>query len=711
MKNNKSSQSSIEYLITYTIAILIVVLILTVLINIIFKPAPQQTLPSICNINPSFQCAGAMLVNSTSTTPAIYYLEFTNKMSEPILLSSSALNLTSLGTSSSISVKGNCYPSFVASGGEVICKVLLNSTTVPSTGTKTTSNFALSYHICSNLSTSSCSQTTYTTSGSSIQTVGPSKTTFYSVAINIEGVNSIGAVVSTNGSVLINGVPYINGQNALITKAGNYKIYATPPNGFNFTSWSLTSPNSLLSSTTSQSTTITINSNSTLTAKFTKIVVISYYNLNVFANLSVGGIVAPSSNRYKEGSIVTLSALANNGYYFTNWIGSGSGSYSGTSNTPTITINNNINETATFKPFNPVYVTFNSESNPTMQDTGSATILDVAGILFTLSNFPKTIIFAHNSIITYKFESPIAGASSTQYVFNYIVPDSGCTTDGLTQQSGSFTASSNCIANANYTTQYYLTTSSYPSSEGTVSPSSEWVNYENTVALSATPDSGYVFTGWQCTGSGCYNGNNAIDTLTIDNPITETATFNIPLAVSISPSSATLDQGQSITIDSSPSGGKPPYSYQWYEQAPSSNVEPAVNCQSSTSQDCTFATNTAIAAGIYTYYIAVTDQMDNTIDSSNSVITLNPPLSVSISPASATYDSGQTITLAASVSGGTPSYSYQWYNDSSGSGVAISGATYSTYSVSAGATGTFKYYVVVTDSATTPTSAQSSTGT
>jgi hypothetical protein len=711
MKNNKSSQSSIEYLITYTIAILIVVLILTVLINIIFKPAPQQTLPSICNINPSFQCAGAMLVNSTSTTPAIYYLEFTNKMSEPILLSSSALNLTSLGTSSSISVKGNCYPSFVASGGEVICKVLLNSTTVPSTGTKTTSNFALSYHICSNLSTSSCSQTTYTTSGSSIQTVGPSKTTFYSVAINIEGVNSIGAVVSTNGSVLINGVPYINGQNALITKAGNYKIYATPPNGFNFTSWSLTSPNSLLSSTTSQSTTITINSNSTLTAKFTKIVVISYYNLNVFANLSVGGIVAPSSNRYKEGSIVTLSALANNGYYFTNWIGSGSGSYSGTSNTPTITINNNINETATFKPFNPVYVTFNSESNPTMQDTGSATILDVAGILFTLSNFPKTIIFAHNSIITYKFESPIAGASSTQYVFNYIAPDSGCTTDGLTQQSGSFTASSNCIANANYTTQYYLTTSSYPSSEGTASPSSEWVNYENTVALSATPDSGYVFTGWQCTGNGCYNGNNAIDTLTIDNPITETATFNIPLAVSISPSSATLDQGQSITIDSSPSGGKPPYSYQWYEQAPASNVEPAVNCQSSTSQDCTFATNTAIAAGIYTYYIAVTDQMDNTIDSSNSVITLNPPLSVSISPTSATYDSGQTITLAASVSGGTPSYSYQWYNDSSGSGVAISGATYSTYSVSAGATGTFKYYVVVTDSATTPTSAQSSTGT
>ncbi|MGC8680243.1 MAG: hypothetical protein ACP5T6_03025, partial [Candidatus Micrarchaeia archaeon] len=63
MDGKANLQSSIEYLIIYTIAILIVVLILTVLINVVFKPQPQQTLPSICNINPSFQCTGAILVN------------------------------------------------------------------------------------------------------------------------------------------------------------------------------------------------------------------------------------------------------------------------------------------------------------------------------------------------------------------------------------------------------------------------------------------------------------------------------------------------------------------------------------------------------------------------------------------------------------------------------------------------------------------------
>ncbi|MGC8571786.1 MAG: InlB B-repeat-containing protein, partial [Candidatus Micrarchaeia archaeon] len=703
MDGKANLQSSIEYLIIYTIAILIVVLILTVLINVVFKPQPQQTLPSICNINPSFQCTGAILVNGTSTSNAIYYLEFVNKMNEPILLSSSAINLTSVGNAKSISTKGSCYPNLVAPGGQVICKVLINSSTVPSIGSKTTSTFSLSYHICSNLSSTSCSQTTYSTSGSSIQTVGPSKTTFYNIAINIEGLNSNGALVSTNGSILVNGVPYVNGQNVLITKSGTYKIYAAPPSGFNFSSWSILSPNSLISSLNSQTSELTINSNATLTAKFTKIVIVPYYKLNVIPLSNVGGVVAPSSGLYKAGSSVTLSASANKGYYFVKWIGNGLGSYTGTSNTETITINNNINETAIFDPYNPVYFTFNSESNPTMQSTGSNPIFDVAGALYTLSELPKNLIFAYNSTLIYKFESPIAGATSTQYVFNYIVPNSGCTTDGLTAQSGSFTALSNCIATANYTTQYYLTTSSYPSTYGTASPASEWVSYENTITISATPNSGYVFTGWQCTGTACYSGNNAIDSLTIYSPTTETATFNIPLAVSISPSSATLDQGQTITIVSSPSGGKPPYSYQWYEQAPSSNVEPAVNCANSIAQNCTFATNTAVVAGTYVYYITVTDQMDNTIKSTNSVITLNPPLSVSISPTSATYDSGQTITLAASVTGGTSPYYYQWYNDTSGSGVAISGATSSTYSVTSSATGTFKYYVVVTDSATTPT--------
>ena len=73
------------------------------------------------------------------------------------------------------------------------------------------------------------------------------------------------------------------------------------------------------------------------------------------------------------------------------------------------------------------------------------------------------------------------------------------------------------------------------------------------------------------------------------------------------------------------------------------------------------------------------------------------PPTVSISPTSQTLDIPQSITLTATVSGGTTPYTYQWYNDTTGTPSAISGATASTYTVVSGATGTFKYYVSVTD--------------
>ncbi|MEM3215837.1 MAG: hypothetical protein QXS17_02895 [Candidatus Micrarchaeaceae archaeon] len=100
----------------------------------------------------------------------------------------------------------------------------------------------------------------------------------------------------------------------------------------------------------------------------------------------------------------------------------------------------------------------------------------------------------------------------------------------------------------------------------------------------------------------------------------------------------------------------------------------------------------------------------NTISSVNA-LTIDPALGTpTIYPSSATYDAGQTITLTASVSGGTPPYTYQWYNYTSGNAIAISGANSLTFTETAGSTAqTVKYYVKVTDSATSPTSANSAT--
>ncbi len=66
---------------------------------------------------------------------------------------------------------------------------------------------------------------------------------------------------------------------------------------------------------------------------------------------------------------------------------------------------------------------------------------------------------------------------------------------------------------------------------------------------------------------------------------------------------------------------------------------------------------------------------------------------ISVSPQSLAIDTGQSFTLSANASGLS---SYQWYNISSGSAVAIPGATSATLSQTAGSPGSFQYEVQAT---------------
>jgi hypothetical protein len=60
------------------------------------------------------------------------------------------------------------------------------------------------------------------------------------------------------------------------------------------------------------------------------------------------GTVTPSSGWYDSGARVAITAKAKSGYKFKSWKGSGTGSYTGTKNPTTITMNAAITETATF---------------------------------------------------------------------------------------------------------------------------------------------------------------------------------------------------------------------------------------------------------------------------------------------------------------------------------------------------------------------------
>ena len=77
---------------------------------------------------------------------------------------------------------------------------------------------------------------------------------------------------------------------------------------------------------------------------------------------------------------------------------------------------------------------------------------------------------------------------------------------------------------AAFTTQYQLTMNA--GAGGTVEPASGWRNNGAQVTISATPLNGYHFTGWTGSGNGSYSGPNNPASITMDGPITESASFS-----------------------------------------------------------------------------------------------------------------------------------------------------------------------------------------
>lgn len=81
--------------------------------------------------------------------------------------------------------------------------------------------------------------------------------------------------------------------------------------------------------------------NKTFTATFR-----TQYYLTMSHN--TGGTVSPASGWKNSGVAVSINAMPGANYHFSNWTGSGTGSYSGTNNPASITMNGPISETGTF---------------------------------------------------------------------------------------------------------------------------------------------------------------------------------------------------------------------------------------------------------------------------------------------------------------------------------------------------------------------------
>jgi hypothetical protein len=87
--------------------------------------------------------------------------------------------------------------------------------------------------------------------------------------------------------------------------------------------------------------TVAPTTNKTYTATFST----QYY---LTTTHGTGGTVSPASGWKNSGATVSITATPANHYSFSNWTGSGTGSYSGPNNPASITMGGPITEMATF---------------------------------------------------------------------------------------------------------------------------------------------------------------------------------------------------------------------------------------------------------------------------------------------------------------------------------------------------------------------------
>ena len=132
------------------------------------------------------------------------------------------------------------------------------------------------------------------------------------------------------------------GDGGSVTGGGTFasgtqvSLTATPTSGSSFSGWS--------NGSTANPLTVTLNSNTSITANFQ--VIVNSYALSVSAG--EGGSVSTEGGEYEEGTEVTLTATASEGYRFTGW------SDGSTEESITITLNSDTALTADFELI-PIY--------------------------------------------------------------------------------------------------------------------------------------------------------------------------------------------------------------------------------------------------------------------------------------------------------------------------------------------------------------------
>jgi uncharacterized repeat protein (TIGR02543 family) len=276
------------------------------------------------------------------------------------------------------------------------------------------------------------------------------------------------------------------------TPGSSCQVTATAPNGWSFASWSD-------GSTANPRTFIAPSAATTYTANFSQST--TSYQLTTAANPARGGSVSPATgNSYASGTVVNLSATAKSGYVFTNWTGNVANP---TSASTTVTMNAAQSVTANFSTVSTVRITVGTSP--------AGLSFTVDGTTYTSKQTLSWTAASSHTIATTSLQTSsgtqnsFASWSDGGAILHLVAPSTATT----------YTASFN--------TSYQLTTAASPTTGGTVLPATGAFYASGTVVnLSATPSSGYTFSGW--TGN-VASASSSSTTVAMSAPQTVVANF------------------------------------------------------------------------------------------------------------------------------------------------------------------------------------------
>ncbi len=627
----------------------------------------------------------------------------------------STYSWSSGATTSTISVSPTSTSVYSVTGTTNGCSSL-NTATVSVNPTPTLTALATPTAMCifasANLTATGASTYTWNPGPitGSLVSVSPSATTIYTVT----GTSVAGCINTQTTSLTVNNNPTLtatpsstaicSGFTANLTATGATS-YTWNPSAYTGSLVSVSPSATTIYTVTgtsvagcinTQTTSLTVNNNPTLTATPSSTAICSGF----IASLTATGATSYTWNPGPiTGSLVSVSPSATTIYTVTGT------SAAGCINTQTtsLTVNNNPTLTATPSStaicsgftanltatgastytWNPgpvtgslVSVTPSATTIYTVTGTSAAGCINTQTTSLTVNNNPTLTAVASPTAICFGASANLTASGATSYTWN---PSAytGSLVSVTPSATTIYTVTGTSVAGCINTQTTSLTVNNNPTL--TATPSSTAICIGASANLTATGASTYTWNPGPITGSLVSVSPSATTIYTVTGTSaagcvkTETVNLtvnpNLPLSTSISSSSTTICSGTSVNFFSTQTNAGTTPTYQW--QLNGNNIAGATFA--------TYGTNTLNNNDVVSLIMIANEVCTtNSPAFSNSIaITVNPnlPLSTSISSSSTTICSGTSVNFFSSQTNAGTTPTYQWQLN----GNNIAGATFATY--------------------------------